>query len=75
MTTQERSRLVRFAQKLGAALQGLVTIITPGTIQGREAGKEPDLGKTGSQANSPGNLLTDCEICTGEHLGLHPGFR
>ena len=32
VTTQERSRLVRFAQKLGTALKGLVTIVTPGTI-------------------------------------------
>ena len=32
VTVKERSRLVRFGQKLGSALRGLVTIVTPDTI-------------------------------------------
>ncbi|MGV3607188.1 MAG: integrase core domain-containing protein [Planctomycetaceae bacterium] len=60
VTTKERSRLVRFAKKLGTAIYGLATIVTPQTVM--RWLKEDREGKNQTPVKR-GRRRTSQEIC------------
>ncbi len=71
VTTKERSRLVRFAKKLGTAIYGLATIVTPQTVMRWLKEDREGKNQTRTSAHGARDLSSGRETSPGEQLGLY----
>ena len=63
VTAQERKRLVKFGRPLGAAIKGLISIVSPRTFLRWLQGENVPTAKAEAAASKPGRPKASEDVC------------